>query len=461
MRHGSRLLVIGLDCAEPSLVFDRWRGDLPNISRLMDSGVYGELESTVPPITVPAWMCMMTGHDPGSLGIYGFRNRRNRSYDALAFANSLMVKEPTVWDAAERAGLKTVALGVPLTYPPKPIKGWMVSGFLAPGTGSEYTYPAELKQEIASVVGEYVLDVKDYRTDRRAELLQRVFEMTEKRFELARHLIRTRDWDLFVMVEMGPDRLHHAFWRYIDPLHVKHEENVEFLNAVRRYYSYLDEQVGALVELAAGAGVMVVSDHGARRMDGGICINEWLMREGYLALKCKPGGIARLESDMVDWERTTAWGDGGYYGRLFLNVRGREPRGVVHPNDYEKVRGELTARLEALTDEDGRPLGTKVFRPEDVYAACRNVPPDLIVYFGDLAWRSVGSIGHGSVWTRENDMGPDDANHSQHGIFLLSAPGWDVGRRLSGLRIYDVARTVLDVLGVEPPSSMPGTVIGQ
>ncbi|MGQ9526066.1 MAG: alkaline phosphatase family protein [Armatimonadota bacterium] len=461
MRHGSRLLVVGLDCAEPSLVFERWRGDLPNLRRLMDQGVYGELESTVPPITVPAWMCMLTAHDPGSLGIYGFRNRRNRSYDALAFANSTMVKKPAVWDIAGEAGLKTVALGVPLTYPPKAINGWMVSGFLAPGTDCEYTYPSELKGEIASVVGEYVLDVRDYRTDRRAELLRRVYEMTEKRFELARHLIRSRDWDLFVMVEMGPDRLHHAFWRYIDPLHVKHEKNTEFSEAVLGYYRYLDQQIGALMGLAPDAAVMVVSDHGARRMDGGICLNEWLVQEGYLSLRNKPEGIKRLDVGMVDWDRTVAWGDGGYYGRLFLNVRGREPRGVIYPKDYEKVRTELAAKLEALPDENGRPLGTVVFRPEEVYAACRNVPPDLIIYFGNLGWRSVGSVGHGSVWTRENDTGPDDANHAQHGIFVLSAPGWSGARRLARLRTYDVARTMLAVMGVEAPPGMPGSVIAK
>jgi predicted AlkP superfamily phosphohydrolase/phosphomutase len=169
---------------------------------------------------------------------------------------------------------------------------------------------------------------------------------------------------------------------------------------------------------------------------------------------------------MVDWARTRAWGDGGYYGRLFLNVRGREPEGTVAPEEAEALKAELTAKLDALTDENGRPIGTKVFRPEAIYAQCRNVPPDLIVYFGDLHWRSVGSVGHSSVWTHDNDTGPDDANHSQHGLFIM-AEARDVGadaavrgnqavnrNRREGLSLYDVAPTVLHALGITPPPGM-------
>ena len=155
-------------------------------------------------------------------------------------------------------------------------------------------------------------------------------------------------------------------------------------------------------------------------MEGGFCSNEWLVREGYLALKEQPASVEKLDPRNVDSTRTKAWGDGGYYGRLFLNVRGREPDGTVPPEAVPDLKRELMAKLEALTDEGGRPLGTRVFAPEDAYAAGRNVPPDLIVYFGDLAWRSVGSIGHESVWTHDNDTGPDDANHARFGVFLMA-----------------------------------------
>jgi len=153
-----------------------------------------------------------------------------------------------------------------------------------------------------------------------------------------------------------------------------------------------------------------------------------------------------------------AWGDGGYYGRLFLNVQGREPNGVVEPGRYEQVRDELIVALEAMPGPDGEPLGTKVFKPQDVYPDVRGVAPDLIVYFGDLAWRSVGSVGNRSIYTYENDTGPDEANHDWHGIFVLSTAGAPAPLRgeLPEVSIYDVAPTLLAWLGLPVAEDMAG-----
>ncbi len=480
----TRVCIIGLDCAPPELVLDRWRADLPNLSRLMSAGISGPLESTIPPITVPAWMCMMTGRDPGTLGIYGFRNRNDHSYEGLSFASSRMVREETVWDVLARHGKQCILLGIPLTYPPRPVNGLMVCDFLAPDTESEYTYPPELKDEIRHTIGEYIIDVREFRTENKDLLLEQIYDMTEKRFQLAGHLLLNKPWDLFVMVEMGPDRIHHGFWRYFDPAHPLYTPGNPYEHAIHDYYVALDSEVGELVAiLPPDTLVLVVSDHGAKRMDGGICFNEWLMREGYLALKEPPQGVTKFSPALVDWERTRAWGDGGYYGRLFLNVRGREPQGTVDPAEVESLKQELTAKLEALGDEHGRPIGTKVYRPEETYKACNNVPPDLIVYFGDLNWRSVGSVGHGAVWIHENDTGPDDANHAQYGIAIMATtgPGPAVGagrrpgpslqgeahsdvrggggvRRL-GMSIYDIAPTILRAFAIEPPPGMGRTAL--
>src|SRR5256714_7800720 len=125
----------------------------------------------------------------------------------------------------------------------------------------------------------------------------------------------------------------------------------------------------------------------------------------------------------IDWKRTVAWGDGGYYGRLFLNVRGREPNGSVDPGAYDDLRTELIEKLEKLGDEEGRPIGTRVHRPEELYPEQNGVAPDLIVYFGDLTWRSVGQMGTGQIHTFENDTGPDDANHARNGIVISAGDG--------------------------------------
>jgi predicted AlkP superfamily phosphohydrolase/phosphomutase len=223
------------------------------------------------------------------------------------------------------------------------------------------------------------------------------------------------------------------------------------------YYRRLDAKMARLLErIDEDTAVLVVSDHGAKRIDGGICVNEWLRREGYLTLKEEPAEPTALRPDMVDWSRTVAWGEGGYYCRLFVNVAGREPEGTVAPEDYERVRDELKAKLEALGDEQGQPIGTVAYRPEELYEERNGVVPDLMVYFGDLLWRSVGQVGTGTVHVFENDTGPDDANHAHAGLYVLAAEGVPPGPGPER-DIRDVAPTLLELLGEPVPAEMEGT----
>jgi ATP sulfurylase len=455
-----KVVVIGLDCATPQLIFDQWRDDLPNLRKLMEGGTYGELESTVPPITVPAWMSMMTGKDPGRLGFYGFRNRADYSYERMRIANSKAVVEDTVWDILSRAGKSVILVGVPQTYPIKPTNGYIITSFLTPSTQSQYTYPPDLKEEVRALVGEYMLDVDNFRTEDKDYLLRQIYEMTEKRFAVVKYLLREKEWDFFMLVEMGVDRIHHAFWKFLDPEHPKHEPGSPHQNAIKHYYEYLDREVGEILDmLDEDTVVLVVSDHGAKHMEGGICINEWLRREGYLTLKEEPQGIVPLEKVEIDWDRTMAWGAGGYYGRLFLNVRGRESQGIIPAEEYEIVRDEIVHRLSQITDESGVNIGTVAHKPQDVYGTCRNIPPDLMVYFGNLSWRSVGSVGHRDIRTRENDIGPDDANHAEQGIFIMYDPHRQGRGKVEGPHLMDVASTLLDLFGLPVPGDMQGEVI--
>jgi predicted AlkP superfamily phosphohydrolase/phosphomutase len=465
-----RVLIIGLDCATPQLVFDRWLDQLPSIKSLIDSGVWGKLRSTDPPITVPAWMSMMTSKDPGRLGFYGLRNRVDYSYEKMATANSTFVKEPTVWDVLSNGGKRSILIGVPQTYPPKPLNGEMVTCFLTPSTDKQFTYPASFKEEVQRVTGGYILDAVGFRSDEEEKdrVLNTIYEMTGKRFKLARHMIETRkDWDFFMMVEMGPDRIHHMFWKYTDKEHPKYVAGNKYENSIYDYYKFVDSEIGTLLAmLDDSTSVMIVSDHGARAMLGGICFNEWLIKEGYLVLKQRPGSPVPVEKCEVDWKRTRAWGSGGYYARLMINVSGREPDGIIEPgSEYEALRTELVEKLAALRDHNGQAMNTKAVRPEDVYREVRGVPPDLFVYFGDLSWRSVGSVWPevpSSIYTFENDTGPDDANHDWHGIFVMR--NGDGGDRKSieaeGLELKDVAPTVLSMLGIDVPADMEGKVIG-
>ena len=453
-------MVIGLDCAEPELVFERWLDRLPNIRSLIERGVYGPLRSCDPPITVPAWAVMTSSKKPGTLGVYGFRNRANYSYDEHMIANSTAIKADRVWDILSRYNKKVILLGIPQTFPPKPVNGVLVGDFLTPNTKSDYTYPSELKNEITKVVGDYILDVREFRSDKKDSILKEIFEMTRKRFQLASYLLTEKEWDYFMMVEIGVDRIQHAFWAYMDETHRNYQPGNNYQNAILEYYQFVDSQIGELLKLAdKTTTVFVVSDHGAQKMEGSICINEWLIKEGYLVLHEMPKAPTPFAKLKIDWSNTRAWGDGGYYSRIFLNVRGREPQGTVELSEYERLRAELIAKIEAIPDEKGRSIGTKVFRPEELYKTRNGVAPDLMVYFGNLAWRSAGTVGRNSIYTFENDTGPDDANHGQNGIFIVKTPTPKRGQYLAGLEIQDVAPTVLSVFDIPVPDDMEGKVI--
>lgn len=455
----SRVLVLGLDCAGPQLVFDEFKDDLPVLNSLARQGIWGELESCIPCITIPAWASMMSSRDPGVLGCYGFRNRTGYAYDSMAIANATTIKAPRVWDHLSAAGHQSVVLAVPQTYPVRALTGHMVSGLLTPGTESAFTYPAIFKHEVLKVAPNYRFDVNNFRTTDKTGLLQQIIDLTEIHYKLVSHCLKNKSWDFLMHVNIGVDRIHHGFWRYHDPQHRLYEQNHPLKDAIREYYKLVDAQIGQLLEITGDdVTVLVVSDHGVKRMDGGICVNEWLRRTGWLALKTAPkdGEIAPLEQVEIDWSRTKAWASGGYYGRVFLNVRGREPQGIIHPEQYSETRDELAAALANIPDPDGRRLNTQVFNPEDIYTQVNNFAPDLMVYFGDLHWRAVGSLGHANHYTLENDTGPDDANHAQNGLFILYQPGQKPVGQVHGQQLMNIAPTVLHHLGVAVPPEMQG-----
>jgi len=445
-----KILVLGLDCAAPELLFGDER--LGNIRRLMSLGAWGRLESVIPPITVPAWMCLATSQDPGSLGVYGFRNRIDHSYAGLGFATSKSIQELTVWDQLAREGKRSVILGVPPNFPPRRVNGVSVGCFLTPDPSKDqYTQPAAVADEIRGLVGEYETDVKGFRTNDKAWLKESIFRMSRKFWTVVRHYVAKGDWDYLQCVDIGLDRVHHGFWKHHDPEHVLYQPDSPFKNVIRDYYLHLDAEIGRVLELLTDDTiVLVVSDHGAQRLDGGFCVNEWLVREKLLVLEEYPKQVTSFEKLAVNWARTKVWSEGGYYARVFINVEGREPHGVIPAPGYEAFRDELKARLEAVLP------GTLVFKPEEIYRTVRNVAPDLIVQFGGLYYRSIGGVGYPELTVQENDTGPDDCNHAQFGAFILAGTGSGLTGNVEGAHLLDLAPTLLQLGGYDIPASMQG-----
>ncbi|HSM04640.1 MAG TPA: alkaline phosphatase family protein [Longimicrobiales bacterium] len=456
MSRPLRLLILGLDCAAPEILLED--EDLPNVRRLMEAGRYGRLESVVPAITVPAWLCMSSSQDPGTLGLYGFRNRPDRSYGPFQTVDGSTARPPSLATQVASEGGRVVQVGVPPSYPPRRVAGAVVGCFLTPDTErGVFTHPPELSDRIRAQVGHYPVDVPDFRNVDRSVLRAQVLDMSRTQFRVFRTLLADEPWDLAHFVDIGLDRIQHAFWRHHDPAHPDHEPGGPWQDVVLDYYRHLDREIGqVLAQVPDDTVVLLASDHGAQALQGGICVNEWLIERGDLVLEEVPAAPTPLSELKVDWDRTRAWAAGGYYARIFLNVRGREPRGTIAPGEALAFREELARELAAIRGPNGEPLETRVFRPEEIYREVRGVPPDVLVYFDDMRWRSVGSVGWGSLHVRENDTGPDDCNHAPFGAFVLAAPGLPPAGEVAGMHLLDVAPTLLTLAGYEVPQSMQG-----
>jgi predicted AlkP superfamily phosphohydrolase/phosphomutase len=454
-----RLVVLGLDSVSPDLLYRRFAPAMPRLGALLARSAKGTLHSCDPPITVPAWAVMFSGVDPGTLGLYGFRHRRPGTYDQMYVPNSSTARHPMIWQILSRLGYRVAVLGMPPGYPPLTLNGVAISDFLTPDSATDYVNPSFYRSEVDRVSGGPFFDIP-FRVEERKRVAEELFTMTRRRWRVARHLWDKEPWDLFVVHDIGPDRLHHAFWKYFDPEHPRHPAGSEFANIGEEFYRLLDEELGEFLDhVGPEVAVLVASDHGSQPMGGCFAVNEWLQREGYLRLKGTYPPGTPLERTAVDWARTKVWGAGGYYARLFLNVRGREPEGIVEPRDVPELVRTLREGLSALRTPGGATLPVRLFRPEEVYRAVEGDPPDLMAYFDETRWRSAGTVGHPGLFLEENDTGPDDAVHSFDGVLAFRDPSSAVATDLGTQQIIDVAPTLLRRFGVPIPESVQGRPI--
>jgi len=176
-----------------------------------------------------------------------------------------------------------------------------------------------------------------------------------------------------------------------------------------------------------------------------------LEQEGYLQFKRRPDKPTDLDKAEIDWGRTKAWGWGGYYARIFFNVRGREAQGVVEASQLEAEKRELSKKISKIRDQNGRQMKNSIMEPVSLYGTAKGDKPDLMVYFDELDWRSAGTVGHDSLYLFENDTGPDDSVHSMDGVLMMHVPGRNLkGREVMGARVEQMAPTVLSLLGIDP-----------
>lgn len=444
-----KVFLFGIDGAPPELIFDKWKNELPNISKLMDQGSHARMESTIPPSTIVAWNSMISGKDTSELGIFSYTYKDEKGKSQLV--NSKRLKSERMWDILDRNNKKTIALYVPLTYPVKPINGCMVSGFLTPGIESNCAYPESLKEKIKALGNaEYFFDVSiglaSHKGLEMDELIKRTYEMTEMQIKLLKDLIVNEEWDFFMSVMIGSDRLQHILWSHFDKTHRKHVLNSKYANTLKEYYQYLDKELGEIIKLLPeDTTIIVASDHGMVKQEGKININNWLIKEGYLKLKPEINTTekTRFKNEFIDMDNTIAYGGGAYNARVYINKK-------KVGDSYNQIREGIIKKLKQIPDDKGDPLQTIIYKREEIYSNYHNPEcPDLTVYFDDLRWASNPDLGMEGLYSWKTAVGADNAGHSREGCFIINKGG------LKGnIKIGQVAPTILNILDVKIPEDI-------
>jgi len=463
-----KVYVFGIDSAAPNLIFEKWIKKLPTLNELISEGAWGKIASTVPPITCPAWPTSLSGLNPGWFGLYDLRYRKYGSYFNFGIVNSRILGVNRVWDILSKYGKKSGVTFVPVTYPPTKIKGFMVSSFLTPSVNSMFTYPNNLRNEILKICDrdKYIIDVYDYRRKNPRQLFEELSAKTKQDFKIIRYLLKKyRKLDFFMSVIMTIDRAQHTLWKFFDKNHPRYINDPILRDSLYELHRQIDEELGETLKyVPKDAAIIVVSDHGAKRMLYRININEILVEEGYLKIKKrvkKPVSLRYLEeNEYIDWSKTKAFGLGAYIGQIFLNLEGREPKGIIKKNEYTSIREDLSNIFKDLRGPNGERLNNKVFLKEQVYHGPKvERMPDITIYFDNLHYGANESIGFNSKYSLETAKGPDDSNHGEYGIFILKDPEDRIKGKISGIRLEDLMPTILKMLNIKVRANIDGKSI--
>jgi predicted AlkP superfamily phosphohydrolase/phosphomutase len=493
---------ITFDLLQPWLDEDR----LPNLARLLAEGAGGRLRSTIPPVSASAWPSFATGTNPGQHSLIDFTYPAQDSYE-IRVSNGLTVAVPAVWQIAGAAGKQVGVVSLPMTYPPRPMNGFMLCSFLTPSPDSEYTYPPELKQELIDTCGPFPLRMSEKGRGVDPAVFVRACKQLEiDRARSVQYLLRQKPWDLFIYVLETTDNLQHEIWHLVDKTHPMHdpETAVRVLPDILDYYETVDRLLGEMLALVPDEALTIVlSDHGFGPFHKFFHINNWLAANGWLAFKRTPVSLIKRAafklgftpinalkwltalglSDMrknvkrgrggktlrrfflsfndVDWARTRAFSVGNF-GQVYLNVKGRRPQGAIDPGEYEAVRDAIIARAKDLRDpEDGSQVVPVVYRREEVFHGISEARlPDLVLHTDRAKYVSFGHADFGSNGIIEPSTG-QTGHHHMEGVIGLRGPGVRPGARLEGASLLDPAPTILHYLGLPVPEYMDGRVLAE
>ena len=493
-----KIIIIGLDGATFDVIKPLIaEGRLPNVKRLMDNGVWGELTSTIHPITPQAWTTFLTGTNAGKHGIYDFTRRRKDSY-TIEFVNASYRRGESIFNILGMAGKRVGAVAIPFTFPPERVNGFMLSGMDAPSEDERSVFPPHIFNDIKRNIGKYYIHLGSP-VGRRYDLagyLNDLAKEDKNRTDVSLFLMKKHPCELFMAVYNNIDRAQHQFFTE------ERFDGVSGIEIINRIYEQADKEIGRLLsEIDDGTTVIIMSDHGAGPIKKFFSLNLWLNKNGFLEYSgkdslrmqllgkgrtaCKrllprwaknfikvnmPGARDNLESMLyfsdINWRQTKAYSM-GMYGNIWINLKGREPEGVVERKDYEAIRDEIIVKLTILRDpETGESVIEKIYRREELYRGeFVDNAPDLIIGWKDYSYYTsiVQGKEQGDYFKPVPNIDSSDykhvGTHRVNGIFIASGKNVKKGEAVSGIRIEDIAPTVLFLFDQPVPTVMDGRVL--
>ncbi len=491
------LLIVGLD----GVTWDVLRplmaeGRMPHLARLVEGGGHGVLHSTVPPITPAAWTTFLTGKSPGRHGVIDFE-RYDPATNRLMFNSTLRLEGvQNIWQILGARGYRVGSINIPMTYPARPMNGFLISGFETPGTSSDFVYPPELRDELVARWNDPTLRTKWRRAPLGGlKLFRENVDYMSRSFHQGAAMTRwcgeRFGWDVLMVVFKLTDNLQHKTWKHIDPRW--READPARRDVVKACWGEADAALGDLVAYAGerGARVMVVSDHGHGSLEGKVQVNRLLLDWGYLELRgdAAQGGtrvrhlldrlrgrtkkFARsgdiLQDLAVDFSRTRACVmHAGMAGFLYINLKGRQPCGIVEPAAYESLRDEIRERLldpscSATDPRTGREvrLFSAAHKPEALYGCSREAQPwmpDLML----IPHESLSVVrkirGRSAVsWLPDARI---EGTHRPTGVWAAAGAGLRAGATFD-MQMADCAPTILAMAGCPIPGDLDGRVAEQ
>lgn len=477
-------------------------GRLPNLAAMTRAGVHGPLKSTVPPNSSLAWTSFQTGVHPGKHGIFFFREQRHGSY-LRPVVSWDSVQAPSIWRLASEAGKKVCVVTVPMTFPVERVNGAMIGGLLTPDRHADFIWPPELRGELEAAIGDLPADNEPeilFHTAGEAEALRSLHHVIEQITRAGEYLLDKLQPDLFAIVYRQVDLTSHQAWCYQDPAWQRAnpgawEARKDMLASV---YEAVDAAFGRIrakaLALDGEVAFGTCSDHGFGPITQRYYLNKWLVDQGYLVLKGGVGwqrlrlllrrkwhgllrrtgvlarmvkggkrlpGVEQTIHDMVDWSRTRAYSSfSGGEDIVLVNLKGREPHGIVEPGEeYERLREELVRKLPELRAPDGSRVIARAFKREDLWQGPQVfLAPDVQCVTVDTACNMSPSPVHPVVAEPARDGRP--AMHRMNGIYAWEGAGiFKRGARLGGPQIADLAPTILHLLGLPVDDHMDGRVM--